>query len=296
MPEQPLVPLLRRTILVEILAALGLSPQGWSSKPLSLLFWPPAHLFARLMAGIDRIIGEKGLPTAAGQLLPRFVDHVCVVGRELIPREGPLLIASNHPGAYDVVAILANMPRDDLKLIVSDVPFLHSLPFASQHMIYTPPGAQARMLAVRGIIRHMQQDGAVLIFPSGLVDPDPDVIPGAGQELNKWSPSLDLVMEKVPQTRLLVTIVSGVLAPACLRSPLTRIPKERWQKQKLAVFLQVIQQLVFFRKFDLKPRLSFGEAKTAAELLSESMFADLHQAIIQSALRVLDSHCQPAAI
>ena len=286
---------LRRTITDEIVAAFGFSKLGWMRRLLAPVFWPPAHLFARLCARIDEIISEYGLPAGARQLLPRFVEGVRISGKDQIPQEGPLLIASNHPGAYDALAILSNLERKDVKIIVSDVPFLHSLPAASRQMIFTPAGAHSRMTAVREMIRHMQAGGAALIFPSGLVDPDPDISPFSGVNLETWSPSLDLVVRKVPETRLLVSIVSGVLAPACLRSPLTRLIDEPWRKQKLAEFLQVIQQLTLGRTFNLRPRITFGEPLTASELISRGSGEDLHLAILANARQVLDAHLSPTA-
>jgi len=85
------------------------------------VFWLPAQLFARLADGVEQNIDQFGLAEAARRLLPRFVDDVKVTGVERIPQHGPLLVASNHPGAYDSVAILANLPRPDLKVVVSDV-------------------------------------------------------------------------------------------------------------------------------------------------------------------------------
>ena len=65
---------------------------------------------------------------------------------------------------------------------------------------------------------------------------------------------------------MLVTIVSGVLAPSCHRHPLTRLRKEQRLKQFLAEFIQVGQQVLFKRRFGLCPMVQFGEPLTAAVL------------------------------
>ena len=44
-------------------------------------------------------------------LLSQLVTGVTVRGAEAIPLTGPLIVVSNHPGAYDSVAILASLPR-----------------------------------------------------------------------------------------------------------------------------------------------------------------------------------------
>ena len=281
---------LQGLITDEILAAFGVRSKSWLRGALAPIFWLPSNSFARMIAKIDGVVGEEGLQAAAADLLPRFTDDVLVSGIENVPPEGPLLIASNHPGAYDGVAILANIMRQDVKLVVSDVPFIRSLPAISSHMIYTPASIQSRMAAIRALIRHLKTGGAALIFASGRVDPDPALLPGASENLGLWSSSLELVMRQVPQTRLLVSIVSGVLAPACLHSPLTRLVDEPWRRLKLAEFLQVIQQLVLKRNFGLRPQVYFDLPHTASELLAEAPSADLQGAIIQRAREALALH------
>ncbi len=290
-----LVPTLRSQITDEIFAAFNFPVNGWQRKVLWPLFWLPAHLFASLAAGMDDNMEKIGLPGVASQLLPRFVKDIQICGAEHIPQEGPLLIASNHPGAYDSVAILSSLPRNDLKIVVSDVPFLRSLPTIGQHMIYTIAGVHGRMTAVRAMVRQFQEGGAVLIFPSGLVDPDPAFLSGASRKLGIWSPSLELVMRKVPEVKILVTIVSGVLSPACFRNPLTHLPKLEWQQQKLAEFIQVMQQLVFSRNFGLIPKISFAPPFTAEELLDRFDSTDLLQAIISQARQLLAVHTETPA-
>jgi hypothetical protein len=84
-------------------------------------------------------------------------------------------------------------------------------------------------------------------------------LPGAREALQKWSPSLPLFLRLVPEAKLLVTIVSGVLSPSCYRHPLNRLRKEQRLKQFLAEFIQIGQQVLFNRRFGLNPTVRFGE-------------------------------------
>jgi len=97
-------------------------------------------------------------------------------------------------------------------------------------------------------------------------------------------------MQRVPETRLLTTIVSGVLSPRCLRNPLARLQKEPWRQRKLAEFIQVIQQLVFQRDYHLRPRVSFGAPLNAAQLRAGRDPADLMQWIVEHAQATLAEH------
>jgi hypothetical protein len=292
--DNELIPALTRQITDEVLAAFGLGSRGWLRRLLGPVFWPPAHLFARLAAEIEQNTAQHGLTEAARRLLPRFVKDVQVLGAGNIPAQGPLLIASNHPGAYDSVAIVANLPRPDLKVVVSDVPLLRSLPVLDRRFIYTVSGTHGRMTAMRNIIRHLQDGGAALIFATGLVDPDPAVLPGADEKLADWSPSLELALRRVPEAKLLPTIVSGVLSPVSLRSPLLRFQKEAWRQRKLAEFIQVMQQIIFKRDYGLIPRLSFGEALTGEELASRNPAGEIMPEIIAQAQSLLRRHMQSA--
>ena len=276
----------------EIFAAFGFEISGWPRRLLWPVFWLPAQLFARLADGVEQNIAEYGLQETARRLLPRFVDDIKVVGKENIPLQGPLLVASNHPGAYDSVAILANLPREDLKVVVSDVSLLRSLSALDQRLIYTLNGTHGRMITLRNIIRHLQSGGSVLIFATGFVDPDPAVLPGAEEKLGEWSSSLELALRCVPEAKILPTIVSGVLAPDSLRSPLLRMQKEAWKQRKLAEFLQVIQQLVFHRDYGLIPYISYGVPFTAQELAERSPSGEVMPEIVAQARSLLVRHLQ----
>jgi hypothetical protein len=257
---------LRRALSVEILEAAGLPRIGLLRTALSPLVWPPAHLFSRLAAEFDRRVAQSGLVEAVRWVLPRFVDGVRAHGTENVPIKGPLVIASNHPGAYDGLVITACLPRDDLKIVVTDRPFFRRLYAASSHIIYTPRDIEGRMGVVREAVRHLRTGGSLLIFAHGNVEPDPAVVSGAEEALEGWSPSVPLFLRRVPGVNLVVTIVSGVLAPSALRHPLTRL-REGWRAQQLlAEFIQVSQQMLFKRRLRLVPAVRFATPLTAADV------------------------------
>jgi hypothetical protein len=201
-------------------------------------------------------------------------------------------VACNHPVAYDSVAIVAQLPRPELKVIASDVPFLRELPHARAHLIYASPegvpDVYGHMIATRVAIRHLQAGGALLTFPTGRIDPDPALLPGAAKALEDWSPSLELFLRLAPETSAVVAIASGVLAAGASRNPLTRLASEPWKRQRIAEYVQVIQQLAFRRKFDLRPRISFSEPVSARELIGDP--AGARAALIGRARRLLVEH------
>lgn len=256
-------------IIREMLGAIGRDPGGPARRLLTPLFRPPAARFARLMAGADAHVAQAGMAAAARWLSQQLVQGVHARGAASLPATGPLLVVSNHPGAYDSVAIIANLPsRPDLKVLVSDIPFLRRLPAIDPHLVYVSPNPHERMAALRAAIRHLEAGGAVMTFGSGLVDPDPDLLPGASEALGAWYESLALILRRVPETRVATTIVSSVVVPSYMRSPLTRLVRGDWQRRRLAEFLQVSVQMLSGRRAPLTPRVTFAAPVTAAELVA----------------------------
>jgi hypothetical protein len=150
------------------------------------------------------------------------------------------------------------------------------------------------MTVIRQGIRHLKQGGALLIFPGGQVAPDPAILPGAHEALSNWSPSVEIFLRRVPETRVLVAIVSGVLTPGWLRHPLVRMRKGQRERQLLAEFLQVIQGMVLGRRASISPRVSFGKPMVAAELAAAEGRYGVMSAIIKDGQRLLAAS-NPAA-
>jgi Acyltransferase len=260
---------LTRFIIDEILIALKQPPHGITRRIIGPLLKLPARRFATLMAEVDRRVAQNGIVDAAQWLLTQIVTGIDVHGAEHIPRQGSVLVAANHPGAYDIVALIASIGRNDLKIIASDVPFTRSLIATAPHLIYVNPanlGAPDRMVAIRSGIHHLQNGGALLIYPTGIVDPDPDISAGLAESIGTWSGSLEIFLRRATQTCVVPAIVSNVLSRHYFNSPLVKIPKPAWEKRKLAEMIQVSRQMLANKPIDLTPRLTFGAVINGADL------------------------------
>jgi hypothetical protein len=285
---------LKQKLLDETFKAMGLS----SHSPLRLLlepiFAPAAQRFAEVAIRFDSDVSTYGFRAAALRLLPRFIRNVQVDGMERIPPEGPLLVVSNHPGTIDALVIASHLPRPDLKIVVSGVPFLRSLSATAQHLIYTSADTHERVNALRSIIRYLGQGGTVLIFPSGGIDPDPALMPGATDEIETWSPSLDLIVRRLASVNVLITAVGGVLHEAWIKSPFVRIRRGRRNQQRLAEFFQIIQQMLIPNSLLVSPVVSFAEplrftANSSSPVLPAIIArAKEHLAQLQKRLSLLD--------
>lgn len=278
---------LTRLINNEVIQAMGLPTESWAGRRLQPLLSRATRRFSAIFAAGDDVIGEKGLAAGARWILLNLVKDVRARGVENVPGDGPLVIASNHPGTVDSLALIASAGREDLKVIASDVGFLQNLPNASKHLIFLPRiGAQKRMLVVREAIRHLERGGALLLFARGGIDPDPSFMPHAEDELAGWSRSLEIFLRCVPRVRVEASIVSNVLDPGYMRHPFTWLRRARPDRQRLAMMIQLIQQMLG-KRLDLVPRVSFGPVIPATP--TEGAQGAL-KTIVAAARSLLESH------
>jgi hypothetical protein len=259
---------LKELLVYELTKALGLPDKNSARSIIRAIFGKAAKKFSELAVGLDKAVGEGGVSAGANWVLPRFVKSHIARGIDNIPAEGPLVIASNHPGSYDSIVISAHVTRADYKIIIGDIPFFQNLPNISRNTIFAPAvqNIQGRMQAVRECIRHLQEDGALLIFARGGIEADPSFMPFPNAEFNLWSRSLEIFLRRVPRTRVLVTIVSGVIAEAAFHHPITWFRKARPDKQRLAFMYQMVRQMLSgVETFGLTPRVTFGETITGRD-------------------------------
>ncbi len=292
MVDHTAIQTLSDTLIYEIITATGLPRTERVHRLFSRLFRRPAERLATLGATADHLIASDGFAKAAGWMLTNWCSQVTARGTETIPSQGPLLVISNHAGSYDTFVIASKLGREDLKLISSDIPFLKNLPHASEHIIFLSDATQDRMTAARAGIRHLQDGGSLLIYGTGLVDPDPAVYPDAEKHIDNWSPSIDLFLRTVPDAQVLPTIVSGVLSEKWGHHPITWLRRIDWQKRKLAEFAQVIQQLFFPGRLYLTPNVSFGHPASVEKLRQESPGKQLLPAVVARARTLLAEHCR----
>ncbi len=257
---------LTQYITDEIFRLFKLSRDSWERRIFGPLFRLPTSRFARVAATFDQYVADYGFREAAQRILPVFAQAFEAQNVENVPREGPLLITSNHPGTCDSIVIAATIPRPDLKIVATGVPFVQGLRNAASHLIYTTIDTHERMMVVRKAIRHLKEGGALLIFPSGSIDPDPALSTSAPDELGKWSPSVEVILRHVPQAQVLLTVVSDVLSARWRWNPLVRLMGDDHKQRSVAEFLQVIQQMLFPNSVMVHPRLTYSDPLTTDEL------------------------------
>lgn len=258
---------------------------GWQNIPplaygLRRLFTQPAQKFARQMLGFDESVGESDLAEAARRLMKtHYVRDARVHGREHVPADKPALFLSNHPGMADTLALFAAINRHDLRIIAVQRPFLESLQNTTRQLIFIDDDPAKRMNAVRQVSAHLKNGGAALTFPAGKIEPDPDVYDGALDSLNEWTDSAGVFLRFARDAVIVPTLVSGVIWDASARHFLTRLKRERFDREKLAAALQLLAMVVRDAR-PTTPHVRFAKPITLEEVGSTEAQA-IHAAVLQ---------------
>ena len=281
---------LTQLLLDETIQALGLPAGRLSRALIRPLVYRPANRFARLGMLFDRYMANGGFPAAARWALESHQVQVRLRDPDSVPSSGPLLVTSNHPGGMDCLALAAGLGRSDLKIVASGMPFLRNLPEVARHLILVSRvGAHARMSALRESIRHLEDGGALLIFPRGRVEPDPAFFTEAETSMEKWSPSVRILLDSVPRLKWMVAVVSGVVSNKALEHPIARRKRELTERQLLAEFYQIARQVMSPRWF--QQTISLSLAPAAAPAAGADVGPSMQMAdVVASARRALLDH------
>lgn len=281
---------LSETLIGEIFKAVGLAEDGWARHRFGLLFRRATDRLSQIGVTFDRLCDTDGFAQAAEWALTNWCKGILARGVDTVPDREPLLVVSNHPGTYDALVITSRLKREDLRIFSSDIPFLKLLPHASRHFVFLNDMTQTRAQAAREGIRHLEHGGAVLIYGSGQIDPDPALSEEAPQHVDRWSRSIELFLRHVPDTKLLLSVVSHAISPRWARSPLAWFRRLPLDKRRLVEFGQVIQQLLFPGSLYLSPRLSLGEPIATDDLRAEVSDTDLLTDIIAREKALISEH------
>jgi 1-acyl-sn-glycerol-3-phosphate acyltransferase len=225
---------------------------GWQNSPLlsrllRFFFRNPARTFAQHMVEYDDIVGAHGIVEGAWHLSRRYVKDIRIIGADRIP-ESAFLALSNHPGMTDTVTLFAALNRKNLRIIALDRPFLNALPHTTAQLFYVYDDPAKRMTLVRQVSAHLKRGGAILTFPAGHIEPDPDVYPGAVDSLKAWTDSVGVFIRMAPEAAILPVLARNVVAKKYANHWLLKIKKTKEEKEKLATALQLLGMVMFKEK------------------------------------------------
>jgi hypothetical protein len=275
---------LARINLDDLIDAFGSRELPLAAAVLRRLCRRPARELAERVTRFDRNVASYGLAAAARELQRDFVRSVHVFGRERLPR-GPLIVLANHPGLTDTLALFNALDRSDLRVLARPRPFLRALPNMERRLLYVGSDRLQGIALVRALRTHLRAGGAVLTFPAGCIEPDPDVYDGALGSLALWSDGGGRFMRLSPGTALLPAVVRSVVWSKTAHHPLTRLRSSREDRELLGAALQLLVQLSL-RVRPVAAEVEFGTPITARSLGSSDNRA-VHDAVIAQMQRLL---------
>lgn len=283
---------LSESLIDELVGSVALPKNAFTHGLFWRLFRGITDRMAALGVPFDSLVHEQGLPTGCRWAAAHFCHPALVRGEDLVPAEGPLLIAANHPGAYDAFTLLSVLPRLDIKWISSYIPFFDKLPHTRQHIIFsTSDDPNERMLVMRQAIQHLKKGGCLVYIAAGHREPDPHTYHGAAESVENWLDVFDAFFKYVPGLRLQPAILSGMVSQRWAKHPLTWLRRKQIDQQRLAEFGQVISQLRKPGKLKMTPRLTFGHAWSEAELRYHNPGGSLSDAVRAVSKALLVGHC-----
>lgn len=237
---------LTRFNLDDLIASFGCERRLWAAPFLRLAFTAPARKFAAQMTAFDAAVGHHSELARAScwMLQQHYVRGLRIDGRERAPSKGPALFLANHPGLADAISLIAAINRPDLKILALRRPFLETLRNIAGHLFFVDDNLGKRVILAHEVAAYLRAGGAVLSFPAGRIEPDPDVCSDALESLNAWVDSARFIVRLAPETRIVPTLVQGVVWEKTARHWLTRIRRTRCERDKLAAALQLLSMVV----------------------------------------------------
>lgn len=239
--------------------------------------------FVQHVTTFDQHVGASGLQAGCTHVLNTLIRSVEVAGAEQVPTTGPLLLVANHPGLYDTLAVVAQLPRSDVRVVAAERPFWDALPNLTRHMLYVTDTPTGRLRLIRTIARHLREDGAVLTYPGGTIEPDPALFADAPDSLAGWSESVNLFSRLAPEVVIVPVVVGGVFDRRFLRHPLVFTRREKTLRRWLAATLQFVrpdvQQITIRVLFGQPVRL--GDLHGSQENLTDAVLSQVHSLLAQ---------------
>lgn len=194
----------------------------------------PSRRLGERLARFDADVAAQGISVAARSVLRAFGASVEVTGS--IPASGAVLVITNHPGAYDSLATMSALGRDDVALVAADRAFLRAMPHVSEHLVFvadarTAGSAVARAAGLRAALAWLSAGRVLVQYGAGVIEPDvrfprPD---DGSDVLCAWSDGTGVLVAQALKrgARVVPVFVSGVHSARAKRLQLVRWAERR---------------------------------------------------------------------
>ncbi|WKZ45684.1 MAG: hypothetical protein QY302_07815 [Anaerolineales bacterium] len=272
--------------LDDVVSSFGAKGGSLPARLLQKVFFNHARKFAHDMTDFDIEVGKNGLAEAARRTLRKYLIDIRVHNADRVPASG-FLALSNHPGLSDSLAAFAALNRPDLRIIALQRPFLEALTNVSKQLFYVTDDSSSRVRLVRQVSAFLRDGGAILTYPAGHIEPDPDAHTDAVESLTLWTDSVGVFIRMSPETPILPILVRGVVWKKALHHPLTRLRKTRVEREALAAAYQAFLH-IRGNISGLRVRVQIGNPIYAKDVGSTKT-ADLHRAVLAEMTRLIEN-------
>lgn len=278
-------------MITDACQTLGIRLGSFRQKIIAMLANKPANRLAVLLLELDRILARDGILAAAKAAHLHLAKILSSSPAPAYPKNGPLLVVSNHPGATDTLNAILAVERNDHMLVAGKRPMLAALPHIRRHLFFLNRDVTDRFSTLRAMIQSLKEGKTVVLFPRGILEPDPAIATGALKSIDLWSKSVGVLLSKVPETTVLPILSSHVVLPQIWHHWLVQssfIKKSPYHK---ALIMQLaMQQLHKDPAWRQPTRLDYGQPCTAKELDATLNPDSLTQAVQQLMKDLMLSH------
>jgi len=191
------------------------------------------------------------------------------------------LIVSNHPGICDSASLLSIIERPDIKIAAFDKTFFKSLPNLYKYLIPIEEGRHGFSNSISLMLRHLENGGALLLYPAGIIEPDPEY---NKDFLKEWFSVIGYFCLKAQKKnfnfKILPVVVSNIYSKKTLELKLVNLKKNKEEKEKSAALNIIITRstknqkikIDFKKEFDsLILAETYKDSKIITDVVKKSM-------------------------
>jgi hypothetical protein len=219
--------------VAEIVDAAGARGAPWIARRfVSMLARFPSARLGRSLARFDADLATVGVTDAATALLRRFGAAVEVEGA--LPASGAVLVVTNHPGAYDSIAMLAAVRRDDVAIVAAERTFLAAMPRFCEHLVFvadsrTRESVMGRAAGLRRALSWLDAGRVLVQYGAGAIEPDARFVQRGADVLGEWSNGTAVLAAYAAThgAAIVPALVSGVHSRRAMALPGIRAAERR---------------------------------------------------------------------
>lgn len=236
----------------------------------------------RVLARFDANIEALGIAKAARAILRALGATVDIEGA--CPKTGAVLVVTNHPGAYDALATIAALGRDDVALVATDRAFLRAMPRLREHLVFVAEGnVRERASGVRRALEWLARGGVLIQFGAGAIEPDRAFAQQGDRVIGVWANGTGMLAARATKAGAAVVpcFVSGVHSPRA-----KRLFFVKWAENRGITTIAPLVQATMPGFRDVAIRLRIGDAIDPA-LLRAANDDQSRTAVVRSAAVLL---------